>query len=414
MNRPPSAPDRHRAFKFIFVPLLILSLLVQCAVVWTQLEDIRKGYMDFVLYYCGAQIINDGNGAKLYELQLQREYQKPYGSGDKDFDLPFNHLPYQLLPLLIPARFSFPVAHAIWTVLNILLLVVIWIRLSAFVQAGHRLMFGLVLLAFFPTITALRMGQDSIITAFLLAETFVSLKSKRYAIAGALLALGLYKPQFVLPLFRILLLHGRGWATVGFVCNALLLGLTSMAMVGWDGLMGLVSLWLTMIQRGHVVWPERMMNLRGMVYVILDLAGLPTATNLVTLALSVLVYVITLRLWPRTVDERDELFDLRFALALIMTALVSFHSYAYDGTFLAIPIIIMLNQVLKAPDPYPARYRIFLLIVIELFLPFVPNVLMSTSLLSWWALSLTVFFAVMAVEILRRSTPAPLSAPAEH
>ena len=53
------------------------------------------------------------------------------------------------------------------------------------------------LFAYFPTLTALKMGQDSVITTFLLVETFVSLKGKRYAIAGGLLALGLYKPQFV-------------------------------------------------------------------------------------------------------------------------------------------------------------------------------------------------------------------------
>ena len=57
MNCSPSTPERHRAFKLIFVPLLVFSLFAQFAVVWTQLEDIRGGYFDFVLYYSGARIL---------------------------------------------------------------------------------------------------------------------------------------------------------------------------------------------------------------------------------------------------------------------------------------------------------------------------------------------------------------------
>ena len=399
----PSTPKRHRAFKLIFVPLLIFSLFAQCAVVWTQLDDIRGGYFDFVLYYSGAKILNDGNGAQLYDLQVQREYQKEFGVANQNRDLPFNHLPYELLLLLIPAKFSFPVAHSLWAAINILLLAVILLRLSPFVEGRHRWLFALMLFAYFPTLTALKMGQDSVITTFLLVETFVSLKRERYAIAGGLLALGLYKPQFVLPMIGIFLLHRRWSSIFGFLFTGLLLGVLSLSMVGWNGLLGLFSLWLPMTQRGHVVWPELMTNLRGLMYMILDLGGLSGATNILTLAFSILVYVIALRLWPRSADERNELFDLRFALAVAMTALVSFHLYSYDGTLLAIPLIIMLNQILKDPNSYPVRHRIFLAILIAWFLPLVPNILLSAASLAWWALPLPFLFGVIAMEIWRCS-----------
>jgi hypothetical protein len=182
-----------------------------------------------------------------------------------------------------------------------------------------------------------------------------------------------------------------------------LLGVLSLTMVGWNGLLGLFSLWLPMMQRGHVVWPELMTNLRGLMYMILDLGGLSGATNILTLALSLLAYVMALRLWPRSADERNELFDLRFALAVVMTALVSFHLYSYDGTLLAIPLIIMLNQILKDPNPYPMRHRVFLAILIAWFVPLVPNLLLSAASLAWWALPLPFLFGVIAMEIWRRS-----------
>ena len=403
MNPTASAPQRHRLFKLVFVPLLAFSLFGQCAVVWTQLDDIQAGYFDFVLYYSAAKILNDGNGAQLFDLEVQRNYQAGFGSGYRDWDLPFNHPPYELLPLLPLAKFSFPVAHVLWTVISICLLAIALLRLSPFLETSHRGLFVLMVLAFFPSITALKMGQDSVITTLLLTETFVSLKHKRHAIAGGLLALGLYKPQFVLPLLGIFFLHGRWASIVGFVSGGLLLGAISLAMVGPDGLMGLATLWLPMINRGHVVWPELMTNLRGLIYMVLHLAGLTEATNVLTLVFSAVTYVTALQLWPRSAEEKDELFDLRFAAAVVMTALVSFHSYSYDGTLLVIPLVIMLNQILKAPGPYPVRHRIFLALMIAWFLPLVPNVLLRAALLAWWALPLPILLAVIAIEIRRRS-----------
>jgi hypothetical protein len=403
MNPTASTPQRHRLFKLIFVPLLTFSLLFQSALVWSQLDYIRAGYFDFVLYYSGAKIVNDGKGTQLFDLAAQREYQKGFGGGEKRSDLPFNHPPYELLPLLPLANFSFPVAHALWTAISILLLAVALARLFPFVEASNRVLFAFMVPAFFPTITALKMGQDSGFTVLLMVETFVSLKHKRYAIAGGLLALGLYKPQFVLPLLGILFMHGRWMSIFGFLFVGLLLTAISLAMVGVDGLMGLATLWLPMINRGHVVWPELMTNLRGLIYIVLHPAGLTEATNVLALVFSVITYVTTLWLWPRSAAEKNELFDLRFAAAVIMTALVSFHSYSYDGTLLVIPLVIMLNQILKASGAYPVRHRIFLALIIAWFVPWVPNVLLRAALLAWWALPLPILFALIALEIRHRS-----------
>jgi hypothetical protein len=402
MNSSDNVYRRHRAFKLLFVPLLIFSLVTQLAVVWTQLDDIRNGYFDFVLYYSGARILHDGNGSQLYNLEVQREYQKKFAV-HRDSALPFNHLPYELLTLVWVAKFPFPVAHVLWTAMNVLLLAILLFRVFPFLESRHRSLLALMAFAYFPTMTAIKMGQDSIITTLLLGEIFVSLKHKRYALAGAGLALGLYKPQFFLPLAGILVLHRRWPAIFGFLFMGLLLGTISLAMVGWNGLMGLLSLWLPMINRGHVVWPELMMNLRGLVYVSLDLVGLSQATNVLTLVISLFVYVLTLRSWPRDAVEESESFDLRFGLAVVATALISFHLYSYDGTMLTLPLMIMLNRIVKNPGPYLLRHRVFLAILIASFLPLVPNVLLSAAVLAWWALPLPVLFGVLAIEISRGS-----------
>lgn len=399
---PESMPARHRIFKLVLVPLLIFSLLGQLAVVWTQLPDMRDGYFDFALYYSAARIINDGNGRHLYELEMQRQYQKGFRPVGSDRDLPFNHAPYELLPLLIPAKFSFLAAHLLWSAFNIALLSMILMRIFQFIEPQQRALSALMLLAFFPTLTALKMGQDSIMTTYLLVETFVTLRRKQFAKAGGLLALGLYKPQFVLPLLGILALRRKWQCVIGFVTVGLLLGAISLAMVGWNGLSELLSLWLPMTHRGHVVWPELMTNLRGLIYIVLDLLKFSALTNVLTLIFSVLVYGMTIRLWSGD-TERAELFDLSFALALVATALVSFHLYSYDGMLLIIPLIIMANQLLKDPAADPIKGRVFLTVLFALFFPLLPNLLQSTGLLAWWALPLPVLFGIIAITLWRRS-----------
>jgi len=398
--------ERFRVFNLLFVPLLIFSLLGQVAVVWTQLGDIRDGYFDFVLYHSAARIVADGKGTQLYDLALQKEYQKPSRIAPQTRPLPFNHPPYELLVLLPLAKLSFPVAHMIWAAVNLLLLGAILLRLAPFVTATPNYFFVLMLLAFFPTLTTLKMGQDSLITTYLLSETFISLKRKRYDLAGSLLALGLYKPQFVLPIAGILLCHRRWSALGGFLFTGTILSIISLALVGWQGLMGLFALWLPMTERGNVVWPELMLNLRGLLYMSLNLLGMTSATNLLTLVTSLLVFFVTLRLWPRNADESSDRFELQFALAVVMTALVSFHLYSYDGTLLALPLVFMFNYVLKAPLQSPKAQRIFLLLLIVMYLPLVPNILLSAAALAWWALPVPLLFYFIAMEIGYQSKPA--------
>jgi hypothetical protein len=285
-----------------------------------------------------------------------------------------------------------------------LLLFAILLRLAPFIPSAPRYQVALMMIAFFPTLTTLKMGQDSLITTYLLTETFISLKHQRYALAGCLLALGLYKPQFVLPIAGILVCHRRWSAVGGFLMTAALLTAISLMMVGSQGLQNLFTLWLPMTERGNVVWPELMLNLRGILFMILALADMTTATNLLTLVLSLMVFFITLFCWRRDADESNEPFELQFALAVVMTALVSFHLYSYDGMLLVIPLVLMFNHVLKERLRSPVQ-RFFLLLLAVMFLPLVPNILLGYAVLAWWALPLPVLFGLLAVEIGYRSKP---------
>jgi hypothetical protein len=103
------------AFNRAFAALLAVSLLFQLAIIWSQREYFAAGYFDFVLYYTGAQILRDGRQQELFNLDVQRAYQKNFGVAQLHLDVPFNHAPYELLIFLPLSYLSYPVDHLVWS-----------------------------------------------------------------------------------------------------------------------------------------------------------------------------------------------------------------------------------------------------------------------------------------------------------
>jgi hypothetical protein len=384
-----------RAFKLILVPLVVFSLVAQIALAWTQLDDIRAGYFDFPMYYSAAKIIDDGHRTQLFDLSLQRKYQEALRP-PMEADLPFNHLPYELLLLLPLTALSMPAAQVLWVCFNALLLAAILLRLMPLIEPQQRWLTGLMLIAFFPTVTTLKMGQDSVLTTYVLTETLICLKAERYAFAGCWLAVGLYKPQFVLPIAGLLFMQRCRPAILGFCVTAAVILGVCFAMVGGSGLAQLLSLWLPMTGRGNYVWPELMVNLRGLSHLFLEYGNVAGATNIATLLTSGLVYYLSWRLWN---EKPKGNLELRYSLAVLTTALVSFHLYSYDTMLLVLPLILTLNYVLKRSWHSAHQQAVLLAIIIFMFLPLVPNILVKAWALAWWTVPVLSMYGLLAWEL---------------
>src|SRR5207247_123759 len=98
---------------------------------------------------------------------------------------------------------------------------------------------------------------------------YANLKRHREIIAGSILALGLYKPQLVVPLAGILTISGYWRVMLGFVGTGAILSAISLAMVGWQGVVGLFSIVAEMDRPTSIVYPESMTNLRGLSFLLL-------------------------------------------------------------------------------------------------------------------------------------------------
>lgn len=378
----------------------MISLLLGLQITWMTRSFMAQGHYDLIIFYTGAEIVNAGKGHQLYDLKVQQAYQERFKLPNKPWSvLPFNHAPYELLPFLPLADLSFQSAHLIWSILSIIFLILACLILLRVTERRHRILFGALILSFYPRLIGIKMGQDSAMSLLILVGVFSSLKYGREVTAGGILALGLYKPQLVLPLTGILLVS-RNWRTlIGFAATAACLAAISLAMVGWQGILGLFSIISEMDRPTTIVYPAHMANLRGLFFPLLSFFRSPELTNILTAITSLIVYGYSVIVWKNKASRDGPLFDLQFSLAIAATLLISYHLYPHDVIVLVIPIILTFNYVLANKPRLTIPCNVFLFVLILLYLPFIPILLEHTGSFGSLVAPILILYGFLIFEI---------------
>ncbi len=378
------------------------SLIFHLAILWESRKEIAAGYGDFIIFYTGAQIINDGRANELYNVETQNAYQAKFDVPQLEWPLPFNHAPYELLLFLPLARLTYPLAHAIWSGMNVIFLALILRILLHYIDSEHRVFIGAAVLAWFPTMETLRLGQDSIMSTLLLLAVFVNLKRGREGMAGFYLALGLYKPQLVLPMAGVLLVARRWNSLAAFSFTGVMLAALSLAMVGWRGVFELISILRSMDNYSYIIYPANMSNIRGLSHLLFQGGTLERMSVFLIVIVSLGLYGYCLHLWRREFDALKLGFDLQFSLTVVTTVLMSYHLYPHDLFPLILALTVFFRYfVLGATTRQTTRIAFFLLIAL-LLLPVVPRYLIDHSSFGWTAVALLYLYACLAGETFRR------------
>ncbi len=400
-----------KIYKLIFAGLLTLSLLSHGAIAWNEKKKIASGYGDFIIFYTGAQLVNEGHGRELYDLSLQAKLQRAFKVEIRQGPLPFNHLPYELVLFSPLAKMPYLSAYAVWTLINGALLVGIFGLLLPFVDPEHKILLAALLVAFYPTAVALLHGQDSILSASLMAAAFASLKEKRDAAAGVVLALGLYKPQLVLPLAALLFLKRRWRAVLGFGLTACVLALISVAMVGGSGLIQYLHLLSWMDRTHYTIVPANMANIRGLAETLSGFSLASQTTDLIVAAICIFFYGWSVSLWKGDWDTEGRRFDLVFSHMVIVSLLLSYHLYVHDLILLVIPLVLMTNDVLTERTQATLVRPAFLALLLLFYCSFAALWLLKRELFAWMAVALIVLALVIAKEIIQRDKRERLMVP---
>ena len=316
------------------------------------------GDFDFVSFYAAGQIVRDGRAGELFQRQTQGDYQSRVCG--RAFPLLFYHAPFEALLFVPLASVSYRSAYRVWAFANLALVFAAAWALRAFLGTVERLGFRIALVAaclppFFVTIVQ---GQDSLLLLLIYSGAFVELKRRRELRAGCLLALGLFRPQLVVPFVVPFLLKKRWKFVTGFTVVASMLATVSLGLVGWHGLTD----WLGLIKAENAglaggaaladrsVHPAAMASLRGLFSAAL-LTRIPEFwVNAVSLGVSGLLFVGILMLWNGDLDAESSRFDRIVAATVTGILLISYHLYPHDLSLILLPLALSFSAIECAPQ----------------------------------------------------------------
>jgi len=337
---------QHR--KFLVAGLLLAMTFCNVTLLFRLLPSLRNGFQDFTIFYTGARLIRNGQASALYDLATQYQLQLTFAHVPiRHGPLPFNHPPFEALLFVPFTLLTYWPAYLLWSALNLIMLAVSVTLLSMHFHqlAGVPLLvWGLAATAFFPVAIGIIQGQDVILLLLLFVLAVICLDRGNDAVAGALLAAGLFRPHLVVPL--IVLLAIRRWRVlVGFVPVALLLAGVSAVIMGWRGALGYVRFVLHLEGTGaRAFGPEAVPNIRGLVA---DLPGFSSSgpwTARIVLAVSLVVFLVALR---RILKGPDSII-YSSSLAVVTTILISFHALVYDLSLLLPMSFFLLSRMVNS------------------------------------------------------------------
>jgi hypothetical protein len=335
--------------RFVAAAFLFAMAISHVTMLLTVLPLLRGGYQDFTIFYTAGRMLRSGQASTLYDPDAQYRTEKEFAPDVRirQAALPYIHTPFEAL-LFVPFTFlGYVPAYALWTVLNVALIIVNLSLLRKHFGEIRTLSPVLLMLAaagFFPIAIGLIQGQDTILVLLSVVFSMVLLQNGRDSLAGAALGLGLFKFHFIGPLALILAMR-RPRLLAGFVPIALGLGCLSIAIVGWRGVFHYVHYVLNLERTGAggAIMASDMPNLRGLID---TLAGLRTDTAwsiAITLVCSIAVFWATQ--WR--VRRGDESVLRQFALATIAAILISYHALPYDLVLLFPSLLVLLAQAIS-------------------------------------------------------------------
>ena len=307
-----------------------------------------------------------GRGSELYNDDLQRAIQKPISITvlHGGTILPFNHPPFEAGFFVPFASLPYSVSYLLWLAINLLLALGFAMVVRPHLEEIGKLplwFLALGVFAFPPLFVALMQGQDVIWVLFCYGCAYAALRRGSEFKGGSWLALGLCKFHLVLPFLFALVWQKRIKLIAGFVVVASILAVVGFGLVGVrESLAYPGYVWKTDHTPSYRWSVEHNNNPNIRALLLNMLGGDSHWASAVVVAASILLLMGSAIWWRRFSLPGDVNWRLAFALNMVVTVLVSYHTWIQDMTLLLLPIIVVLD-VLAAQHVHTKRVRITLL-----------------------------------------------------
>ncbi len=347
IGRPTARDDALLARLSLVAQLVNFGLAISFLALWVRLAQQGTFWRaDFTAFYTGWAIVRDGQGAQLYDLDLQARYQRKI-LGDRTFAddlLPFDYPPPAAI-LFAPLAWL-PRSGAFWLWTGAQALLLLWmsrllLRIARRWSSHERWSMMSAVLAFPPLLFTFQLGAFSLLTVVCVLQAYIALKGADESRAGLWLAIGTLKPQAVLQP-ALMLFGARRWRAVGSLGSAVAgMFIVSSVLLGWHtwpNFLRVVRAMSVLFDANGIV-PSEMYNFKGALTSLLGNDRGILINLLSTIALLV-ASAFTLAIW-RPAAWNDRCFDLRIALTILLGILFSPHLYPQDCLMLVVPAALI-------------------------------------------------------------------------
>ena len=328
-----------------FALIVNAGLAVAFGAAW--LQQAREGRFwasDFIAFYTAGRIVLRGDGAHLYDLEVQTATQAeivPERGADDILIYPYP--PHFALLAALLALLSREGAFFMWAAIQVA--IVLGNRGLFARRMGEGLAFvaALAALLAFPGLFAnFQLGQVSLLLTVALLGVASAAEADRPWRAAGWLVVASVKPQLAL-LAVLAILFWRGGSAVGrsallFVPVALL----TVALLGpwcWPEWVGIVRLMSEQVDK-YGVSPDAMFNLRGRLFAWLGVERFALVNGI---GLALLVGSLGLIAWLAWHGTREDAvgFRLRMALSLQVGLLATPHLNPADTLVFVVPALLL-------------------------------------------------------------------------
>jgi hypothetical protein len=317
-----------------------------------------KGAVDFRHLYTAGYMVRTGHANELHDYEADRKFQEQI-VGPSEKGNHYNHLAYESLFFVPFSLLTYRTAYLIFFALNIALLGISYWLMRPYLRIVDRASGFLAcapFIAFLPVISALVHGQVSIILLVLFVTAMISYDRGNEMTAGALVGMTLFKFQFGIPFSLLFLIWRRYRFVAGFAISGFAVLALSLMLVGFSGFSdyvhALASTTSVAGMQRFIIPPERMPNIRGLIYTV-GIGRLSETAMLVATAICSAAILV----WA---GKRKP----AFSLAMTVAFLVSYHGLIPDATLLAIPLSLVLGCGLNGSMRKPAMCLLLVAIIV--------------------------------------------------
>jgi len=330
--------QRVRVYSLMLIAAYILGAVGWMASMRHGLDPLGKPLgADFIIFYAASSLALKGQAAAAYMPAIVLAAERAAVAASRGLFLWCYPPTFQLMILPL-ALLPYKAALAAWLGVS-LALYLATIRLIS--RARRAWLFALA----FPAVFLCAMqGQNGFLTTFLLGGGLLWL-DRRPWLAGVLIGLLIYKPQFGLILPLLLIATGRWRTVLAAAASGGALMAAATALFGAEAWRGFFS-----------VLPSVSHNLSAgllplskvpSLFAALRLLGAPDGLSLgVNLMVGLAAAVATLIAWLRPGP-----LPLKAGLAVLATLLLTPYAFDYDLVLLAVPLGVLAEHVRSHPLP---------------------------------------------------------------